>query len=158
MNHTAKLARHDALTEAIRETDAAIGDEQPTEQALRILAAIKRLRDSQPVKVESTARVDYLSKVQKEARNEWQTKREVFAAFFDDNTEAFGPEHDATAGIDTPLGRLVATVWRQRWAGKRGERITWAGSYMLDGEPITVAEIRAAGLAQRPTTRNRKKK
>lgn len=153
MNHATKLARHDAFTEAIRETDAAIGDEQPTDQALRIIAALKRLRDGQPVRVETLERRDYMAQVQEAARK----------AFLDlyparQSSYATGPSFDATAGIDTPLGRLVATVWRQQWSGKRGERITWAGSYMLENEPITVAEIRAAGLAQRPTTRNRKSK
>ena len=156
MTHAAKLTRHDALTEAIRATDAAIGDEQPTDQALRIIKALKRLRDDQPVRIEGLERVDYMTKAQELARADWSKK----ASFRDKPAaEQIGPMFDGIGGIDTPLGRLTATVWQQRWQGARlGDRICWAGSYTLDGEPITVAEIKAAWLAQRPTTRNRQRR
>lgn len=149
MSHTAKLAREDAFTDALRVTDEAIGDEQPTPQALRIIEALKRLRDAQPARVPGLERVDYLAQVQDAARSRWA---------LDWDQENIGPAHDATAGVDTPLGRLSATVWRERWNGYRGERIAWASEYSLEGEPITIAEIKAAGLAQKPTSRNRRKK
>ncbi|RJT41990.1 hypothetical protein D3227_04745 [Mesorhizobium waimense] len=144
MNYAARLAREDAITEALRAANDAIGDETPTDQAFKIIDAIKRMREGQPARVTSTDRRDYLAEVQEKARAAW------FAA-------AQGPEHDATAGIDTPLGRLRATTWRRPWAGDRGERIAWASEYYLDDKPITVAEIKATGLAQRPTTRKRRK-
>lgn len=148
MTHTAKLAREDALTDALRVTDAAIGDEQPAPQALRIIAAIKRLRDDEPARVVSFNRVDYLDRVQIAARAAYRTVHGL---------GDHGSECEGIAGIDTPLGRLKAIVWRRPWkGGKHGDRIAWAGEYYLDEEPITVAEIKAAGLAQRPTTRNRK--
>lgn len=149
MTHTAKMAREDAITDALRATNDAIGEEVPTPQALRIIDAIKRLRSGQPVKVARLERVDYLERVQRAARAAWALTH---------SRTKHGPEHEATAGIDTPLGRLRMTTWRRPWRGRRGERIVWAGEYYLDDEPITLAEIKAAGLAQRPTTRNRQKK
>jgi hypothetical protein len=154
MNHAAKLAREDALTEALRATDAAIGDEQPTDQALRIIEALKRLRSDGKARVPGLDRRDYLAEVQDAARLAWSMQHGGKPAAL-----PTGPGHDAVAGIDTPLGRLKMVTWRRPWNGNlRGERIAWAGEYYLDDEPITVAEIKAAGLAQRPTTRNRQRK
>lgn len=150
MTHTARLAREDAITEALRAADAAIGAEQPTSQAMRIIDAIKRLR-ADGVRVNSTERVDYLGHVQQAAKTAWINTH--------DPTNKPGPEGaDASAGVDTPLGRLVCTTWRKRWQGGRGERVAWASEYTLADKAITVAEIRAAGLAQRPTTRRRQSK
>lgn len=149
MTQAARLARADALTEALRATNDAISNEPPTDQALRIIDAIKRLRDDKPARITSLNPVDYFSKAQYAAHAAWRARWP---------TEAVGPEHDATGSVSTPLGPLAATVWRQKWTGKRGERVVWAGTYMLNNEPITVAEIRESGLAQRPTTRRRRKK
>lgn len=147
MTQATRLAREDAFTDALRATDAAIGDEQPAPQALRIIAAIKRLRDDKPARVTSLTRVDYLDRVQTAARAAYRAAHGL---------GDHGSDHDGVAGIDTPLGRLKAIVWRRQWkGGKHGDRIAWAGEYYLNDEPITVAEIKASGLAQRPTTRNR---
>ncbi|OJF89606.1 hypothetical protein AX761_24345 [Rhizobium sp. 58] len=160
--HAQKIARHEALAEALRALDEAIGDEEPTDQAFRVIAAIKRLRDGDPVRVASLSRIDYLSRLQTAAKGAWIEA--PAKSPFDPATLPFegfdisGREHDAIAGIDTPLGRLRMVTWRRRWTGKRGERTAWAGEYYLNDEPITVAEIKAAGLAQRPTTRNRQKR
>ncbi|MDX8537045.1 hypothetical protein RFM23_05335 [Mesorhizobium abyssinicae] len=148
MNATARLAREDAITEALRVVNDAIGDEVPSAQAFRIIDAIKRLRDGQPVRVTSGERRDYLSEGQEAARVAWNKTH---------SQDATGPEYDALIGIDTPLGRLRVTTWRRPWSGERGERIAWASEYYLNDLPITVAEIRACGLAQRPTSRNRKR-
>lgn len=147
--HAQKIARDEALAEALRALDEAIGDEPPTDQAFRIIAAIKRMRESVQVRVASLSRVDYLGRLQEAARLRWNSLYDTHEA---------GTEHDATAGIETPLGRLRMVTWRRAWAGQKGERIAWAGEYYLNDEPITVAEIKAAGLAQRPTTRNRQKR
>lgn len=146
MTHAARLARHDAFTDALRAADRVIGNEHATPQALQIIEAIKRLRDEKPARVASLNQVDYLTKVQEAARAAWMERH---------GGDVFGPEHDATASVETPLGQLSITTWRTRW---NGERIAWASEYSLAGEPITVAEIKAAGLAQRPTTRNRRRK
>lgn len=153
MTHTARLARQDAFTEALRAADRVIGDEHATPQALQIIEAIKRLRDERPARVASLNPVDYLTKVQEAARAAWVGEHGTTASGLTIITT--GPEHDASASIDTPLGRLTITTWRTRW---NGERIAWASEYSLAGEAITVAEIKAAGLAQRPTTRNRRRK
>lgn len=153
MTHTATLARHDAFTESLRAADRVIGDEHATPQALQIIEAIKRLRDEKPARVASLNPVDYLTKVQEAARAEWLTKKAMFENQGD--PDPIGPNYDATASIDTPLGCLTITTWRTRW---NGDRIAWASEYSLSGEVITVAEIKAAGLAQRPTTRTRRKK
>lgn len=154
MTHAAKLARETALTDALRAVDEAIGLETPTDQAFRIIEAIKRLRATAPVTVPGTDRVDYLARVQELAHAAWTKAHGGQHG----NVAAFGPQADATASIATPLGRLRLTAWRAKWnGGKRPERAAWAGEYYLDDQPITIAEIKAAGLARRPTSRNRQK-
>lgn len=148
MSHAARLAREDAITEALRVVNLAIGDDQPTEQAFRIIDAIKRLRDAEPARVTSTERRDYMAEVQAEAQSLWARKHAG---------DGVGPSFDAAASIETPLGRLRVVTWRRPWTGERGQRIAWASEYYLNEEPITVAEIRAAGLAMRPTTRRRRR-
>lgn len=148
MTHAARLAREDAITDALRAVNEALGDEEPTEQAFRIIDAIKRLREGQPARVTSTDRRDYMAEAQDAARGLWARKHA---------NDGVGPSMDATAGIDTPLGRLRVTTWRRVWNGESGGRIAWASEYYLNDEPITVAEIKATGLAQRPTTRKRRR-
>jgi len=143
---TAAIARDEAITDALRVANDAIGDDEPTAQALKIIAAIKRLRAADPVKVAALSRINYLAKLQAEAQSMWN-------GHYDDG--AIGPAHDVIAGIDTPLGRFRCTTWRRRW---NTGRIAWASEYYLNDQPITVAEIEAAGLAQRPTTRQRRKR
>lgn len=140
MNHAAKLTRDDTITEALRAVNDAIGDDEPHEQAFRIIAALKALRDDR-TRVAGGG-VDYLRKVQDAAQRAWIA----------------GSGDPTTAGLATPIGVLSCTTWQRKWSGSRGERAAWASEYTLDGEPITVSEIKAAGLAQRPTTRNRQKK
>lgn len=149
MSHSARLAREDAITEALHVSDKAIGDETPTPQALRIIEALKRMRDGKPVRISSTTAVDYMDQVQSAARAAWQARHGDKCSPTDSD--------DATAGIDTPIGRLRMVTWRRIWAGSDRARVVWAGEYYLNDEPITVADMKAAGLARRPTTRNRQK-
>lgn len=144
MNVTASIARDDAITEALRAATDALGDDEPTQQALHIIAAIKRLRS--PVRVTGSERVDYLERVQRAARAQWHATRKA---------DEIGPVFAAVAGTDTPIGRLKAVTWRTTW---RTGRVAWMTEYYLKDDPITLAEIRAAGLAQRPTMRCRQKK
>lgn len=146
MTVTATLARDEAIADALRVAAAVIGDDPASPQALKIIEAIKRLRAADPVKIEALSRVNYMARLQEEARANWQRGHGAY--------NAIGPERDAIAGIDTPLGRFRVTTWRTRW---RGDRIAWASEYYLNDAPITVAEIEAAGLAQRPTTRQRRR-
>lgn len=151
MSHAARLAREDAITDALRAANVAIGEDVPSSQALKIIDAIKRLRSDQPVRVIALSAANYLAKVQAAAR----------AAWFAEHGSKCSPEisDDAVASIDTPIGRLKLVTWRRIWASdKRGARIAWAGEYYLNDDPVTLAEIEAAGLAQRPTRRNRQKK
>lgn len=149
MTHAARMAREDAITDALRAADEALGGEQPTPQALRILAAIRQLRSGEPVRVVSTDRVDYLQQVQQKSRALWLRQY--------GDLPATGPEHDASATVKTPIGFLSATTWRRTWTGRLGTREAWATEYDLDGEPISIREIREAGLARRPTTRRRRR-
>ncbi|KYK44528.1 hypothetical protein A1D31_14105 [Bradyrhizobium liaoningense] len=148
MTVTASLARDEAITDALRVANDAIGDEQPTAQALKIIAAIKRLRAADPVKIAALSRVNYLAQLQREAQAKWVIEHDKVPL------AQLGPEHDTTAGVDTPLGRFRMVTWRRTW---RTGRIAWASEYYLNDQPITIAEIEAAGLAQRPTTRQRRR-
>lgn len=79
-------------------------------------------------RIESVSRIDYLERVQLKARG----------------------EYGGVATENTPLGPLLceATLIDGQWHSE----------YYLNGERIAVREIKALGLAQRPTTRNRRKK
>ncbi len=147
--HMARLIRDDVITEALRAASEAIGNEEPTAQATRIVTAIKRLRDPAPVRLTGIEeRIDYLERVQREAHAVWNSKY---------TPDDIGPRFDAIAGVDTPLGRLKVITWRRPWRGTRHEnRLAWASEYYLEDQPVTIAEIKAMGLALRPTTRNRK--
>ena len=151
MSHARTVARDDALVEALRAIDAVLGDTEPTERELAIVRAIQALRSPDPVRVARLVPVDYLAQVQRLARDGWEHQ-------YAGHGLVTGPEHDAVAGIDTPLGRLAATVWRVEWTGKRGERVAWRAAYTLNSESISIRDIREVGLAQRLFTRNRKAK
>lgn len=58
-------------------------------------------------------------------------------------------EADGHAEVVTPIGKL--SCWT--WLGTTGKPTS---SYTLDSHCVTVAEMKRLGLAQRPTTRNRK--
>lgn len=154
MTHSDKLTREDALTQAIRAAtqvvDAAVGrGEVASQQALDIIEAIKRLRSDRPARIPTGSGVDYLHKVQQLARALWCRDNQS-------SQDGIGPKFEASATFATPIGKLTCVTWRRAWNGKQGERSAWASEYYLDGQPITVTEIRAAGLAQRPTRRKRK--
>lgn len=140
MRQSTLIARSDALTDALRAANDAIGDDQPTRQAIDIIAAIKRMRDKKPARVTGSDRVDYLWLVQTGAKTKFRLRTDGSPASW---------------SIHTPLGILECTTWRKQW---RSGKLAWFSEYMLNGEPITVREIRDAGLARRPTTRNRQKK
>ena len=145
MSVTASLARDEAIADALRVATAVIGDDIATPQALAIIAAIKRLRGADPVKVAQLRAVNYLAQLQRDAQTMW-------IGHYAENVT--GVQNDVIAGIDTPLGRFRCTTWRRVW--KNGQ-IAWASEYYLNDQPITIAEIEAVGLAQRPTTRQRRK-
>jgi hypothetical protein len=147
MRQSDRIAREKAFTDALRIAAEIVGDNQADPQMLLFIAAIKRLRDERPVRVASLERFDYLEKVQADAHGAWMDQC--------GDTNRVGPEHDAEAVIDTPLGPLSCRTWRERWANGK---IAWKSIYSLAGEPITIREIKDAGLAQRPTTRTRQKK
>ncbi|WP_187399434.1 hypothetical protein [Bradyrhizobium paxllaeri] len=107
MNHTARLARDEAIAEALRVATQVIGDEPATAQALKIIAAIKRLRAADPVQVAALSRVNYMARLQDEARAMW-------TAHYGQGVT--GPDHDVI--IDTPLGRF-RTVRRRIGRGSR---------------------------------------
>lgn len=149
MTHSLKLAREDFITEALRAVNDAIGTAEPHEQAFKIIAAIKALRDTK-ARV-TNGGVDYLRKVQEASQDAWRAEYGGTHG----NVVTDDPRCTASAGIVTPIGRLRVVTWRTTW---KGDRPAWASEYYLDDAPITVREIRAAGLAQRPTTRTRQSK
>lgn len=138
-----RVARYDAITEALATIDRVLSDRQPDTQALDIIDALKRLRDDRPARIVSTNPVDYLDRVQQLSQSAWLQK---YAA------DQIGPEFAAGAIVETPIGMLSISTWRRRWATGR---IAWASEYWLDGGPISVAEIKDLGLARRPTSRRR---
>jgi hypothetical protein len=146
MSLAADLAREETLADALRAVNDAIGEEPPDDQAFRIIAAIKALFPVTSARVAKLAPVDYFTTLQARARAAWKSEYEG---------NSIGPECDAVAGIETPLGRLKMVTWRRVW---RNGRIAWASEYDLNGQPISIAEIRAVGLAQRPTTRKTRKR
>lgn len=168
-----RIAREDALTDALRAANLALGDHEPDDQALRIIEAIKRLRAGWPTKVVSLERIDYAERARNAARAAWTELHSVTRVQLSavDGATSYNVyrsdgagihligttsgEATASATVETPLGRLTAVASRQTWAGGRE---AWHTLYKLDGRPITLTEMRAACLMQRPTTRNRQKK
>lgn len=142
---------HPAISEAsyrsgmehARKVMAEVTAEIINPDACRILTiAFSRLNDEinrYAGKIVTGDRIDYLEQVQLKARQAWVDGR------MSQTTKA------AVASVPTPLGALLCETWME--AGKD----RWQSLYMLAGEPITVREIKALGLAQRPTTRERKK-
>ncbi len=153
MKLSERIAREDALSDALRAANDAIGDARPHAQALKIIEAIKRIRSDAPVVVATERPTDFLAMVQAKARMAW---REAYGHSHGPGV-LIGPRHTASAEQETPLGALSAKTWRRPWKGKRGARLAWAAEYTLNGAPITLREIRMAGLAKRPTTRRRRK-
>ncbi len=145
MTIATRIDRESFITEALRAVDATLGDQPPTAQALAIIAALKRLRSATPVRVDMLQPTDYLERLQIAARAAWSEAHD-----FTDS----GVEFDAIAAIDTPVGRFKAVTWRRA----KGDKFAWWTEYYLNDEPITMAEIKKAGLAQRPHTRNRQRK
>lgn len=80
-------------------------------------------------RVEGGERIDYLERVQ------WKARGDV----------------GGIATENTPIGPLMCEATRNADG-------VWASTYYLNGERIAVRDIKALGLAQRPTTRNRRKK
>lgn len=143
-----RVARENTLREVLRGIDETLGDARPTAQALAILDTVRSMIAGRRCINYEARPVDYMERVQIEARNAWSNAA----------TKAGPNAAKGTAEIATPLGLLRATTWRRPWQGKRGERVAWATVYYLDDEPVSVAEIKAAGLARRPSTRNRQKR
>lgn len=144
MSHADRIAREEALTDALRIIADVVGNDNASAQVLHIIDAIKRLRANKPARVRMLTPIDYLSRVQELARAKWLTRHA------EDPTIG---RFEAVHAVDTPIGVLRLVTWRTEW---RGGKPAWAGEYSLDDAPITIAEIRAAGLAQRPTTRKRR--
>lgn len=137
-----RLAIDDWIVNALRGIDATLGDEPPGKQAMAIIRYLKELRDGNQIRNPEPHRVDYLEQAQNRAREDFGMRR----------------DGSGTGHVDTPLGRLSCETWRKTWTGTRGTREVWESEYYLNADPITVAEIRAAGLARRPHIRNRQKK
>lgn len=144
-----EMIRHDAIVECIRAVSQVMdvdGDPGPVAHAM--LDALKSLQSAVPVRVQYMTPVDYLETVQNIARATWASQYQGGET---------GQIHSASGAVDTPLGRLRCTTWQREWAGKRHQRVTWASQYDLRGEPVTIDTIRSAGLAERPSKRNRPK-
>lgn len=122
----------------------------PTAREISIVQAITSMLRDQPPRVIGN-RVDYLSMVQARSREAW------VAEFGDGISDEPIPEKPrlASAGIETPIGLFRAVTRRKAW---KSGRPTWATEYYLDDVPMTIADIKAAGLAQRQTTRNRQRR
>jgi len=133
MKHSDKLTRDETITSVLAAISDALGSDEPHEQSLRIIQTIRAMRD-EGIRIASPA-MDYLRHVQELSRR----------------------APGSPASIRTPLGFLTATASPKAWRGKMGIRTAWVTEYALDGAPITLKEIRAAGLAQRPFTRSRRK-
>lgn len=82
-------------------------------------------------------RVDYLAIVQEKVRQA---------------LDASGVEGGESATVQTPIGLLWCWTY-PCWVGPKRR-----SEYKLNGERVTVKQIIALGLAQRPTSRERKKK
>jgi len=138
-----RLARADAISECISLIAPIIDDvDDPGPIPDAMLAALFKLRDSAQAVIQQTEPIDYLGRARVRAQNDFRAKP--------------GPADYGWGAEDTPLGRLKVRTWQRTWVGKLGSRIVWASEYLLDGDPVTIADLRKAGFARRPHSRNRK--
>lgn len=115
---------------AMVDATAYVTDPDTLEVLARAFADLNRAISAAAGVIVGSERVDYLMKAQTKAR---------------------GAGKDGGSGsTKTPLGELTCMTWTAE--GRR------TSTYTLAGKQITVREIKALGLAQRPTTRNRKSK
>lgn len=114
---------------ALVQATAGITDPESVSILAKAFAEVNREISALRGRIEGCERIDYLERVQWRARG-------------------------AAGGIateNTPLGPLMC----EAVLGSDG---SWSSTYYLNGDRIAVREIKALGLAQRPTTRNRRKK
>lgn len=131
-----RIAYETAVTDCIR----AVSQSCPGAGA-DVFAALRSTLPEKASRVLEPSPVNYLEQIQRLAQTAWYEKH-------GHGTGLHGAAADAVAGLDTPLGRFRAVIWRRPWAGKRGERLCWSTEYYLNDEPVTLDEIRAAGLAK----------
>jgi hypothetical protein len=109
---------------------AYVTDPDMLEVLARAFADLNRVISGVAGVIVGNERIDYVERVQVKAR-------------------AAG-NAGGSASVKTPIGELTCMTWID--AGKRQSEYTLAGSR------ISVREMKALGLAQRPTTRNRRPK
>lgn len=146
----AKVGRHPATAQAdysrgmkdarslMVEATAEITDPASLSILSKAFSMLNREIASVTGRVEGGERIDYLAMVQRQARAAWRSEG---------GFDGVG----SVATVKTPLGPMMCE------ACFTSEK-TWQSTYYLNGERIAVREIKALGLAQRPTTRNRRKK
>lgn len=135
LKKTHPLMMEDARREGMRyarsalvQATAGITDPESVSILSKAFAEVNREISALRGRIEGCERIDYLERVQLRSRG----------------------EAGGIATENTPLGPLMCEATLID-----GE---WASEYYLNGERIAVREIKALGLAQRPTTRNRRKK
>lgn len=143
-----RIIRERAIAECISAIHPLMGEDAGPD-AYAMLEKLKALRDEAQATVAGGNPVDYLEMVQLRAR-----KKHIASI----DPDKIGREHSATEAVDTPLGELRCMTWKRPWVGDKRPRITWASEYTLAGDFVSVREIKAAGLAARPTSRNRQKR
>lgn len=150
MTRASELTRDNAIRECLAAINVTIGEDAVHAQTMKVLRAIRALKSDAPMKIAGT--VDYVSMVQEQARAVWLKK--YTAADFGSDLVTYG-------SVETPLGVLVLTTWRQAYHGANGRRVVWAGEYKLNDDhfssPVTLKELKEMGLSPKPTTRRRRK-
>lgn len=134
------LAERIAYETAIEDAIRAVSQNCPT-ATVDVFNAMRGLLPDRPSRIVYSPPVNYLEQLQRAAHQAWYDAH-------GHGLEIHGVAADAVAGLATPIGRLKAVIWRRKWAGKRGARLCWSTEYYLDDEPVTLDEIRKAGLAK----------
>lgn len=134
------LAERIAYEHAVEDCIRTVSQSCPGADA-DVFEALRSVMPDKPSRIVYSTPVNYLEQLQRLAQRTWFEKH-------GHGSGLSGATADALAGLDTPLGRFRAVIWRRPWAGKRGERLCWSTEYYLNDEPVTLDEVKAAGLAK----------
>ena len=154
-----RIARQKGIEEAIRTASRAVAGLQqdqegrvPFDRVVEIFAAMKGLIKSNEY-ISLGEPVNYLMLVQQQAQAAYNLEFGKSDPDFAQMVEAKGSAAEAT-----PMGTLECVTWKKNWAGPKRQRRAWQSKYFLADEPVTISDIREAGLADNKIRRNRARK
>lgn len=138
-----KLAREEGIIDARRVVLEIISEEGFDGTYMRrIVKAMREVQDPCLVlTIEARERVDWMTLSQRLAQQKYRK---------DHGISCIGFEYLTAAAVMTPAGPLRCETYRQEWKGPLITRVAWFSEFFLDEVYATRADLKRAGLADRP--------